>query len=112
MRYRAATVQYEPGLHMKQKNEAAQLKLTVEAARNGAKLIVLPEMSQVRYCFTSRGEISPYVEPVPGPQTERYAEVARKHEAHIVVGLAASDPETKNCYNSQASVGPAALMGK
>jgi len=112
MRYRAAAVQYEPALHMKQKNEAAQLKLTVEAARNGAKLIVLPEMNQVGYCFTSREEISPYVEPVPGPTTERYAEVARRHEAHIVVGLAEVNPETKNYYNSQALVGPDGFIGK
>src|SRR5256886_7488960 len=97
---------------MKQKNEDAQLKLTVEAARNGAKLIVLPEMNQAGYCFTSREEISPYVEPVPGRTTERYAEVARRHEAHIVVGLAEVDPETKNYYNSQALVGPDGFIGK
>src|SRR6267143_2124075 len=97
---------------MKQKNEDAQLRLTVEAARNGAKLIVLPEMNQVGYCFTSREEISPYVEPVPGPTTERYAEVARRHEAHIVVGLAEVNPETKNYYNSQALIGPDGFIGK
>jgi len=97
---------------MKEKNEAAQLKLTIEAARSGAKLIVLPEMNQVGYCFTSREEISPYVEPVPGPTTERYAEVARRHEAHIVVGLAEVDSETKNYYNSQALVGPDGFIGK
>src|SRR5437660_7143115 len=102
MRNRAAGVQYDPTLHRKQKNEAAQLKLTVEAARNGAKLIVLPEMNQVGYCFTSREEISPYVEPVPGLTTERYSEVARRHDAHVVVGLAEVDPETTNYYSSQA----------
>ena len=107
-----AAVQYDPTIHMKEKNEAAQLKLTTEAARKGAKLIVLPEMNQVGYCFTSREEVTPYVEPVPGPTTDRYAEVARKYEAHIVVGLAEVDPETKNYYNAQALVGPDGFIGK
>src|ERR1700752_3284951 len=106
MRYRAAAVQYDPTIHMKEKNEAAQIKLTTEAARKGAKLIVLPEMNQVGYCFTSREEVTPYVETVPGPTTERYAEVARKYEAHVVIGLAEVDSETKNYYNAQALVGP------
>src|SRR5438128_11846331 len=97
---------------MKEKNEAAQLKLTIEAARSGAKLIVLPEMNQVGYCFTSREEISPYVEPVPGPTTERYAEVARRLGAHIVVDLPEVDSEPKHYYNSQAVVVPDGFTGK
>ena len=58
-------------------NVKYQLRKTVEAARNGAKLIVLPEMNQVGYCYYNREEIRPHVEPVPGPTSEKYAEIAR-----------------------------------
>lgn len=111
-RYRAAAIQYEPRIQGKRENVTHQLQKTVEAARKGAKLVVLPEMNQVGYCYFNREEIRPYVEPVPGPTTEKYAEVARRYETHIVVGLAEVEPDTNNYYNSQALLGPDGLVGK
>ncbi len=111
-RYRAAAIQYEPRIQGKRENVTHQLQKTVEAARKGAKLIVLPEMNQVGYCYFNREELRPYVEPVPGPTTEKYSEVARRYETHIVVGLAEVEPDTNNYYNSQALVGPDGLIGK
>ena len=111
-RYKSAAIQYEPRIHEKARNVKYQLGKTIEAAKNGAKLIVLPEMNQVGYCYYSREEIRPYVESVPGPTSKKYAEVARKYETNIVVGLAEVDLDTNNYYNTQALIGPDGLIGK
>ncbi|HLQ06731.1 MAG TPA: nitrilase-related carbon-nitrogen hydrolase [Nitrososphaerales archaeon] len=105
-------MQYEPKMHAKTENVRDQLRMTTEAARNGAKLIVLPEMNQASYCYYNREEIRPYVEPIPGPTTEKYEEIARKYETHIVVGLPEVGLETDNYYNAQALIGPDGLVGK
>lgn len=99
-------------MHAKTENVRDQLRMTTEAARNGAKLIVLPEMNQASYCYYNREEIRPYVEPIPGPTTEKYEEIARKYETHIVVGLPEVSLETDNYYNAQALIGPDGLIGK
>ncbi|HEV2226646.1 MAG TPA: nitrilase-related carbon-nitrogen hydrolase [Nitrososphaerales archaeon] len=111
-RYKAAAVQYEPKIHGKAENTKHQLRMAAEAGKGGAKLIVLPEMNQVGYCYYGRDEVRPYVEPIPGPTTDLYAEVARRYETHIVVGLAEVNPETNNYYNAQALIGPDGLIGK
>jgi predicted amidohydrolase len=111
-RYKAAAIQYEPKIFGKAENVRNQLRMTAEAAKNGTKLIVLPEMNQVGYCYYTREDIRPYVEPIPGPTTDKYAEIARRYGTHIVVALAEEDPETDNYYNAQALLGPEGLIGK
>jgi predicted amidohydrolase len=110
--YKAAAIQYEPKIHGKAENIRHQLRMSAEAGKEGAKLIVLPEMNQVGYCYYGRAEVRPYVEPIPGPTTDLYADVARRYETHIVVGLAEVNPETDNYYNAQALIGPDGLIGK
>ena len=83
-----------------------------EAARNDAKLIVLVEMATTAYCFFDRAEIAPYVEPIPGPTTERFGELAARYGCYIVVGMPEVDPETDIYYNSLALVGPEGVVGK
>src|SRR2546428_532475 len=64
--YRVAAIQYEPTLGEKEKNVTALLRLVEEAAQHNARLIVLPEMATTGYCWESRSEVAPYVEPIPG----------------------------------------------
>jgi len=70
-RYRVAAIQFEPALGEKEKNTGALLGLIEEAASHDARLIVLPEMATTGYCWLSRKEITPHVEPIPGPTTSR-----------------------------------------
>src|SRR5690242_21223697 len=93
-RYRAAAIQYDPTLGEKEKNVAALLRLVEEAALHGACLIVLPEMATTGYCWESRAEITPHVEPIPGPTTERFAELARRYDCHIALSLPEVDLAT------------------
>jgi predicted amidohydrolase len=104
--FRVAAIQFEPTLFSKSANLEALLRLTDEAAAGGAKLIVTPEMATTAYCWATRDEIASDVEPVPGPTTRRFAEIAADHDCWIVVGLAEVDPETDIYYNSAVLIGP------
>ncbi len=113
MRYTAAAVQFEPRFGEKEENLVKLLHLTEEAARAGARLIVLPEMATTGYCFRSRGEIAPFVEPVPGgPTVAAFAALAARYDAHIVIGLAEVEPATGVFYNTAALIGPQGYIGK
>src|SRR5262245_34516599 len=92
--YRVAALQFEPALFAKAANLDALLRLAESAAAGGARLIVTPEMATTAYCWASRDEIAGDVEPVPGPTTERFGELAARYGCWIVVGLAEVDPET------------------
>ena len=104
--YRVAALQFEPRLFAKEANLAALLRLTEEAAAGGARLIVTPEMATTAYCWASREEIAAEVEPVPGPSTQRFGEIAARYGCWIVLGLAEVDPESGVFYNSAVLIGP------
>src|SRR6266480_2596054 len=110
-RYRVAAIQYEPTLGEKEKNIADLLHLVEEAAQQNARLIVLPEMATTGYCWESRTEIAPYVEPIPGPTTDRFQQLAAQYDCYIAIGLAEADPATDVYYNSLALIGPQGLIG-
>ncbi len=110
-RYRVAAIQFNPLLGHKAQNIERLLQLVEEAASQGARLIVLPEMATTGYCWTSREEIAPHVETLPGPTTERFQELAARHDCYIALGLPELDPTSGVYYNSLALVGPTGLVG-
>jgi predicted amidohydrolase len=95
----------------KKENTKRLLALVEEAARQGARLIVLPEMATTGYCWTSRAEIAPYVEPVPGPTTQRFHELASRYDCYIALSLPEVDPSCGVYYNALALVGPEGVIG-
>lgn len=109
--YRVAAIQFEPLLGAKAENIARLLEFVEAAARSGARLIVLPEMATTGYCWYDRAEIRPHVEPIPGPTTARFAELAGHYGCYIVVGMPEVAPRTGVFYNSAALVGPAGVVG-
>lgn len=111
IRYRVAAIQYEPTLGEKEKNIRDLLSLVEEAAQHEARIIVLPEMATTGYCWASRAEISPYVEPIPGPATERFQQLATHYGCYIAVAMPEVDPATQVYYNSVALLGPEGLVG-
>jgi predicted amidohydrolase len=75
--------------------------LIEEAARKGADLVVLPE-ALTRY---SSGLTRPEAaEPMPGPSTEYFGSLAKKHDLYIVAGLLERDGHL--IYNVAALIGP------
>ena len=109
--YRVAAIQFEPALGAKVENTARLLELAQTAAGDGARLIVLPEMATTGYCWYSRDEIRPFVEPIPGPTTAVFTLLAQEYDCFIVVGMPELAPETGIFYNSAALIGPAGVLG-
>lgn len=109
--FKSAAIQFEPQFGEKERNVKALLALVEEAARNGAKLITTPEMGTTGYCWYDRAEVSCMVETLPGPTTQRFAELARKYDCFIVLGLPEVDAQTNLYYNSAALIGPEGLVG-
>jgi len=111
IRYRVAAIQFNPLLGKKAENVERLLQLVEEAALQEARLIVLPEMATTGYCWLSREEIAPYVEPIPGPTTERFQELAARYNCFIALSMAEVDPATDVYYNAQALIGPEGIVG-
>ncbi len=109
--YRVAAVQYGPTLGEKEHNVRDLLQLVEDAIAHEARLIVLPEMATTGYCWTTREEIAPYVEPIPGPTTALFQHLASEHNCYIALSLPEVDLATGVFYNSMALLGPAGLIG-
>jgi predicted amidohydrolase len=112
MRYVAAAVQFEPSLARPDLNVPRLLALAEEAAARGARLVVLPEMANIGYCFDSRAEVSPFVQPVPGPFTRQLEAIASRQGCVIVAGMGEVDEESDLYYNTAVVVGPNGYLGK
>jgi predicted amidohydrolase len=110
-KYWVAAIQYNPTLGEKEKNILDLLRLVEEAAAHQARLIVLPEMVTTGYCWLSSTEIAPYTEPIPGPTTARFQQVASKYNCFIALGLPEIDPLTQIYYNSMVLLGPDGVVG-
>lgn len=110
--YRVAAIQFEPEFGAIEENVSRMVALCDEAARRRCRLIVLPEMATTGYCFYDQDEIAQFVEPIPGPSTNRLAQVAMAHNCYIVFGLPEVDLQSGIFYNSAALVGPHGLVGK
>ncbi|MGM0487772.1 MAG: carbon-nitrogen hydrolase family protein [Planctomycetota bacterium] len=106
---RLATVHYRPR-EGKTPREKCELfaPLIDDAARRNADLVVLPE------CLTFYGSGSTYAdcaEPVPGPSTEYFGQLAKRHDLYIVAGLLERDGHL--VYNVAALIGPdGEMVGK
>lgn len=82
---RLATVHYRPSAGKTPEEKRRQFApLIAEAARQKADLVVLPETLTYFGTGLMPAEVA---EPVPGPSTEFFGELARKHNLHIVAGL-------------------------
>lgn len=110
-RYKVAAIQYEPVLFEREHNVANLLRLTEEAARNSAKVIVMPEMATTGICLYDRDEAANVVESIPGPTAEAFLKIAEKYSCYIAYGEAEVDPATDAYYNSAVFLGPHGIVG-
>ncbi len=85
-------------------NIAAATALADEAAAGGARLVALPEYLQFR---GPDAGFRASARPVPGPFTDPFAEVARRHSAWILVGsLAETSADPERPYNTSVLIAP------
>lgn len=108
---KVATVQFEPIQFEKQRNINKLSELIVQAAVQGAQLIVVPEMATTGYCFKNREEISPYVETIPGSTTAHFEKIARQYSCWLVIGMPEVVEETNLYFNSAVLISPEGIVG-
>jgi N-carbamoylputrescine amidase len=105
-----ACVQMEPVVGEKAKNVGRTLELVRGAAAQGAQLIVLPELCNSGYVFASREEAFALAEEVPyGPTCQAWCDIARRHDLHLVAGIAERDGQA--LYNAAVVIGPSGHVG-
>jgi predicted amidohydrolase len=105
-----ACVQMEPVVGEKERNVRRTLELIEKAAASGARLIVLPELCNSGYVFSSREEAFALAEEVPnGPTCQAWRDIARKRGVHLVGGIAARDGQA--LYNAAVVIGPSGHVG-
>lgn len=103
-RLKVASVQMESSPRDKEANFAAIERFVVQAAANGARLVIFPECCITGYWFIrnlSHAELSQLAEPVPnGSSAQRLASLARQHNISIGAGLieSASNGAFYNTY--------------
>ena len=117
-----ATVQFCPTLKDKRSNLTRLAKLIIEAAHNGAKLVVLPELCTTGYHFMSDEEARPFAESVSwledfdslSPDTALYVfgRLSKELDISIVFGFIELDPGTSKIYNSQLYYEPSGYYDK
>ena len=107
---RVACLQMEPRIGHKDANVARGLELIAEAAAAGARLVVLPELSNTGYVFETRAEAFALAESVPdGPTCRAWHEAARRLGVYIVAGITERDGD--RLYNSAVFFGPRGHIG-
>jgi N-carbamoylputrescine amidase len=90
-----ASIQMEPVVGEKQRNVRRSLEFIEEAADNGVRLVVLPELCNTSYVFNSGEEAFDLADEVPTGSTCRaWEEAARKRGLHIVARFSERDGPT------------------
>ena len=113
---KAAAIQFRPTFKDKPGNLRRLAQLVVDAAKAGAKLVVLPELCTTGYSFMSAEEARPLAESPSwlddpdglNPETSLYVfyTLARKLGICIVYGLVTVELGTGKLHNSQVYLDP------
>jgi len=108
---KVAAVQMEPRFGDKEKNVNKQIELIEQAAKQGSRLIVLPELGNTGYIFNSRDEVSELAEEVPnGPTCLSWMKVCKEFGIYLCSGI--TEREGNKFYNCAALFGPTGFIGK
>ena len=107
---RVACCQIAPVVGEKQANLNKTADFIERAAKQGANIIVLPELCSSGYVFETRSEALALADAYEdGPTTSLWAGMARDLGVYIVGGFAERSGET--LYNAAAMVGPRGRVG-
>jgi predicted amidohydrolase len=108
--FKVAAIQYRADPSDKILNLQSLSDLVGEAASNGARIIVLPELCTTGLNIPDRGVAETLAETIPGPATGVFAELAQRYQVHLVLGLAEADLAADTFYNAQIILGPDGLI--
>jgi 5-aminopentanamidase len=88
-----ACCQIEPRIGEVERNRAQAAAAIEAAARDGARIVVLPELCSSGYVFADGEEALRLAEPVDGPTVSEWARLARAHDLVVVGGLCELDDD-------------------
>lgn len=102
-------------LSCKQGDKAENLKkikkAVARAKKQGAELVIFPELSLTGYVV--RDEIYELAERIPGPSTRIMEDIAKTNDIHIVFGMPEISQNTEaTLHNSAVLIGPRGFIGK
>ncbi len=87
----------------KEENLTRGIEKVREAAKRGAQIICLDELFAGEYfCRTEEAELFGLAEPIPGPTTSRFAEVAKECQVALVVSL--FERRTAGVYHNSCAI--------
>ena len=76
-----------------------------QAAKDGARLILLPETCNVGSLCMRREDVLPYAEPIPGKSTDFFSNLCRELEISVAFGMVEHDRNTGLLYNALVLIG-------
>ena len=86
--FKVAAVEFNPEFMEFEKNIQGACAMAEEAAKNGAKLIVLPEAAISGYIYRDLEQFLPYMDTIPGKTTDALVKVASAYSCYIAIGIA------------------------
>ena len=105
-----AVIQMPVALGDKEKNLAQTAAMARRAAKDGAQLLVFPELCNTGYVFNTRQEASALAEQVPGGHsTVFWSKLAAELNIYLAAGLI--EEEKDKLYNTSVLIGPQGLIG-
>lgn len=105
---RLATIHYQPRAGKTPAAKREQFApLIAKAAEQKADLVVLPETLTYYQTGLSYADCA---EPIPGPSTDYFCGLAKKHDLYLVAGLLERDGHL--VYNVAVLIGPEGVVGK
>jgi predicted amidohydrolase len=110
-RFKAALAQTESIAADKEANMATMNAAVTQAKKQGASIVIFPELSLTGYVV--RDQIYELAEQIPGPSTRAMEKIARDANVHIVFGMPELSEKTQaTVYNASVLVGPKGYIGK
>jgi predicted amidohydrolase len=95
----------------KEANLAKIQETAAKAKAQGADLVIFPEMFLTGYVI--RDQLYELAETIPGPSTQRIAQIAKATETYIIFGMPELSEKTKaTIFNTAVFVGPDGVIGK
>ena len=110
--FTVAAVEFNPEIFEFDRNLERACAVIDEAARHGARLIVMPEAALSGYIYRDLEQFLPYMDSVPGRGTAAIEALTRAHGCYVAIGIAELDPDTGLTYNTGALIGPNGYLGK
>ncbi|MEI7969472.1 MAG: nitrilase family protein [Betaproteobacteria bacterium] len=107
---RVACVQMNPLIGETDHNVSRSIDFIAEAAADGARLVILPELCNTGYVFETREEAFSLAESIPeGPTTRQWIAAAARFGVTLVAGITERAGDV--LYNSAVVVGPDGYLG-